>query len=308
VAIEKKELEPVQPTRKEQMLARFKEIEKKIAEKKVIGPAYGLAKGLSITLKTMTRRAVTQQYPHEVPDLPPRTRGVIALKEENCTVCMLCSRECPDWCIYIDSHKEQVPPKTPGARPRTRNMLDRFAIDFSLCMYCGICVEVCPFDALFWSPHFEYSETDINNLIHEMPTLAEWVNHVKPPPPLDEGAQPEPEADKEAKVFEAGGAVAAAPAASGAPAGTATTPAREAAPGPAAAGSAESTPAGEASAPAEAEAAAAKAEAPAEAKHDEGPVEIDEETYQAELAAGKPERVARAMAKKAFVIKRRKQG
>jgi len=292
VAIEKKELQGDQLTRKEQMLARFKEIETKIAGKKLIGPAYGLAKGLSVTLKTMTRRAVTQQYPHQVPDLPPRTRGVIALKEENCTVCMLCARECPDWCIYIDSHKEQMPPKTPGARPRNRNLLDRFAIDFSLCMYCGICVEVCPFDALFWSPHFEYSETDINKLIHEMPTLAEWVNTVKPPPPLEEGAASEPEVEKDAKVFDAGGPVAAA-----APAAPAATPA-PAAP-------AEVSPAAEVAPAAE---AAPAAPSTAEPAHDEGPVEIDEETYQAELAAGKPERVARAMAKKAFVLKRRKQG
>ena len=61
---------------------------------------------------------------------------------------MLCARECPDWCIYIDSHKEELPPTTQGGRARQRNVLDRFAIDFSLCMYCGICVEVCPFDAL----------------------------------------------------------------------------------------------------------------------------------------------------------------
>jgi formate hydrogenlyase subunit 6/NADH:ubiquinone oxidoreductase subunit I len=25
-------------------------------------------------------------------------------------------------------------------------------------MYCGICVEVCPFEAIFWSPEYEYSE------------------------------------------------------------------------------------------------------------------------------------------------------
>ena len=31
---------------------------------------------------------------------------MIGLLEENCTVCMLCARECPDWCIYIESHKE----------------------------------------------------------------------------------------------------------------------------------------------------------------------------------------------------------
>ena len=95
---------------------------------------------------------------------------MIALLEENCTVCMLCARECPDWCIYIDSHKEEV--VVPGAaRPRQRNVLDRFAIDFSLCMYCGICIEVCPFDALFWSPEFEYAEYDIRDLLHEKDRL-----------------------------------------------------------------------------------------------------------------------------------------
>ncbi|MGH9266957.1 MAG: NADH-quinone oxidoreductase subunit I, partial [Acidimicrobiales bacterium] len=49
----------------------------------------------------MLQGAVTVQYPHDKEAPPTRARGVIALKEENCTVCMLCSRECPDWCIYI---------------------------------------------------------------------------------------------------------------------------------------------------------------------------------------------------------------
>nr|WP_233166761.1 NADH-quinone oxidoreductase subunit J [Micromonospora sp. Rc5] len=76
-------------------------------------PGEGLAKGLAVTLRTMTRRSTTQQYPDVAPELPPRSRGVIALLAENCTVCMLCARECPDWCIYIDSHKEEV--AVPGA-------------------------------------------------------------------------------------------------------------------------------------------------------------------------------------------------
>ncbi|MBN2624903.1 MAG: 4Fe-4S binding protein, partial [Acidimicrobiales bacterium] len=128
-------------------------------------------------------------YPKVKPDLPPRTRGVIALMDENCTVCMLCARECPDWCIYIDSHKETVPPAKEGGRARTRNVLDRFAIDFALCMYCGICVEVCPFDALWWSPEFEYTEYTITGLLHEMDRLREWADTVPPPPPLEEGAE-----------------------------------------------------------------------------------------------------------------------
>ena len=148
----------------------------------------GLATGLRVTLQAMTRRAVTGQYPDVVPALPPRSRGVIALLEENCTVCMLCARECPDWCIYIDSHKDVIPAREEGARDRTRNVLDRFAIDFALCMYCGICVEVCPFDALFWSPEFEYAELDISDLTHERDRLREWMHTVPPPPALDPGA------------------------------------------------------------------------------------------------------------------------
>jgi NADH-quinone oxidoreductase subunit I len=125
-------------------------------------------------------------------DLPARSRGVIGLLEENCTVCMLCARECPDWCIYIESHKEPVPAE-PGAPPRrggrqVRNALDRFAIDFSLCMYCGICIEVCPYDALFWSPEFSYAEAGIGDLTHERGRLREWMWTVPPPPAHDPGA------------------------------------------------------------------------------------------------------------------------
>ncbi|MEE4541905.1 NADH-quinone oxidoreductase subunit I [Streptomyces sp. V4-01] len=152
-------------------------------------PGSGLAKGLAVTLRTMTKRSVTAQYPDAQPELPPRSRGVIALFEENCTVCMLCARECPDWCIYIDSHKETVPAAAPGGRERSRNVLDRFAIDFALCMYCGICIEVCPFDALFWSPEFEYAETDILDLTHERDKLRDWMWTVPPPPPLDPAAE-----------------------------------------------------------------------------------------------------------------------
>jgi NADH-quinone oxidoreductase subunit I len=148
----------------------------------------GILKGLATTARTALRPSHTAEYPDVPPTLPPRSRGVIALLEENCTSCMLCARECPDWCIYIDSHKETVPATTPGGRERQRNVLDRFAIDFSLCMYCGICIEVCPFDALFWSPQFEYAETDIRDLLHEKDRLGDWMATVPPPPALDERA------------------------------------------------------------------------------------------------------------------------
>jgi NADH-quinone oxidoreductase subunit I len=156
-------------------------------------PGIGLIKGLLVTLRHLLSRSITQQYPHEKPDLPPRTRGVIALKPENCTVCWKCSRECPDWCIYIEAHKETHEPAS-GGRARSVKVLDRFAIDYALCMYCGICVEVCPFDALFWSPEFEYATYDIVEMTHEKEKLDAWTYTVLPPPELEEGAEPVEEA------------------------------------------------------------------------------------------------------------------
>jgi NADH-quinone oxidoreductase subunit I len=122
--------------------------------------------------------------------LPARSRGVIALIESNCTVCMLCARECPVWCIHIDSHKEVTPAAGTGGRDRSRHVLDRFAIDFGVCMYCSICVDVCPFDALFWSPEYAYAEGDLRDLVHERTRLAGWVDTVPAPPALDAGAEP----------------------------------------------------------------------------------------------------------------------
>ncbi|MGV9324324.1 4Fe-4S binding protein [Streptosporangium sandarakinum] len=174
----------------------------------------------------MLNKSVTQQYPDVRPDLPARSRGVIALVEENCTVCMLCARECPDWCIYIDSHKETLPAPE-GGRPRARNVLDRFAIDFSLCMYCGICIEVCPFDALFWSPEFEYADGDIRNLLHEKDRLAAWVQTVPPPPAHEPNAEPPKElaaASRPARPRTTAGPARTVPGAAGTVPGAAGTP------------------------------------------------------------------------------------
>src|SRR6266542_5821038 len=282
----------------------------------------GLLKGLGVTFKTMSRRSATAQYPHVRPDLPARTRGVIALVEENCTVCMLCSRECPDWCIYIDSHKETVAPKE-GGRARTRNILDRFAIDFALCMYCGICVEVCPFDALFWSPEFEYAEYDIHELIHEKERLEEWTYHVKPPPALEVGAEAPPEAAAPVPALQAQpplvGQEVVPQATAAAPAPAAAPPA----PGPAAPADAGAPPttAPVAPGPSPEEATPAVAAAGEEAGQPTaaGPrterveVELDQPTFERvlaeELEKGTQRRVAEGKARRAAMLEaRRKAG
>jgi len=254
----------------------------------------GLIKGLGVTVKHALRPSITQQYPEEKPDLPPRTRGVIALKEANCTVCYKCSRECPDWCIYIDAHKETHEPAS-GGKGRSMKVLDRFAIDYALCMYCGICVEVCPFDALFWSPEFEYAEYDIVELTHEKEKLEEWTYTVLPPPAIEEGAEVptelEPVAVTPAAVaLDTAGLAAAQPAAPSAGPAPATPIAAAAA-----------APVSEAPATASAEAPAA-ASVPAE--HAE--VSLDQETFDRVLAElleqGTDRRVAEGRARRAAMV------
>lgn len=267
-------------------------------------PGSGLIKGLGVTLKHMLQRSITQEYPDEKPNLPPRTRGVIALKQENCTVCYKCSRECPDWCIYIDAHKETHPPAS-GGRARSVKVLDRFAIDYALCMYCGICVEVCPFDALFWAPDFEYAEYDIFGLTHEKERLEEWTYKVLPPPALEEGAEPAATPDEE-PVRTAGGEPVASrpPAAAETPAPGAQAPAPVAGAAPPAV-----EPAVAAQAPTEAPSAAPSPPRPATAAAEH--VEPDQETFDRvlaeELAKGTDRRVAEGRAKAAAIRAARKK-
>lgn len=106
-----------------------------------------------------------------VPDSVP-VHGSIRLIEDRCTSCMICARECPAWCIHIDSHTEPISDVPAGARERTRNVLDRFAIDWSLCLYCGICIEECPFDALAWAGPHVPPATHLSDLVHERSRLA----------------------------------------------------------------------------------------------------------------------------------------
>jgi NADH-quinone oxidoreductase subunit I len=248
----------------------------------------GLIKGLGVTLKHALRPSITQQYPQQKPDLPPRTRGVIALKEANCTVCYKCSRECPDWCIYIDAHKETHEPAS-GGKGRSMKVLDRFAIDYALCMYCGICVEVCPFDALFWSPEFEYAEFDIVELTHEKEKLEEWTYTVLPPPFIEDGAEVPPE---EPSVAPEMAGLAAAPSAGPATAAASPVTAQVTVGAPAV-----TVASGEGAAP-------AKAAAAAPAEHAD--VAMDQETFDRVLAElleqGTDRRVAEGRARRAAMV------
>jgi NADH-quinone oxidoreductase subunit I len=51
-------------------------------------------------------------------------------------------------------------------------VLDDFRIDYGTCMYCSICVDVCPFDALHWEVGMDQSAAARVELVHDEQRLA----------------------------------------------------------------------------------------------------------------------------------------
>jgi len=98
----------------------------------------GMLKGMMVTLKHIFRPTFTVQYPEEVRPIPPRARTNLIWFEERCTGCSTCAQACPDGCILVATS-----PAEGGALN-----VDRYEIDFRICMYCGLCTEACPYQAI----------------------------------------------------------------------------------------------------------------------------------------------------------------
>ncbi len=131
----------------------------------------GIIKGLAVTAKNFVgsyfvpERMVTEQYPEDRPKLPENYRSFPLLVSETaedpmgtlrCVACQICEKECPPQCIYIEKSKD----KKPDATGKMQLYPVVFAIDTSVCMSCGLCAELCPFDSIKMDQVFEVAATN----------------------------------------------------------------------------------------------------------------------------------------------------
>lgn len=106
----------------------------------------GIAKGLALTFKHLFRQPITTQYPEEKLIPSRRFRGYeLVWVPEKCTGCATCAKSCPQGNIEIVTSR--------GANNRYN--VEKFELDTGRCMFCGLCVESCPFVALFMGRNYE---------------------------------------------------------------------------------------------------------------------------------------------------------
>ena len=70
--------------------------------------------------------------------------------EERCTGCASCAKYCPLGIIKIVTH-----PSGDAMEEGEKYAIDVFDIDIGRCMFCGLCVEACPYDAIHMGSGFE---------------------------------------------------------------------------------------------------------------------------------------------------------
>ncbi|MBF8268070.1 MAG: NADH-quinone oxidoreductase subunit [Dehalococcoidia bacterium] len=126
----------------------------------------GNLKGLLVTLQTMFRKPVTVQYPKEHLPVASRYMGFPVLmwdkqlEEPFCTGCMVCVRNCPTQCM--SAVMKDNPHHAEGKSPR-RKIVESFSINLGRCILCGMCVDVCNFDAIEMSHQHELSKYGRND-------------------------------------------------------------------------------------------------------------------------------------------------
>jgi NADH-quinone oxidoreductase subunit I len=125
---------------------------------------WGLLRSMAIAFKNFFRPTITLQYPHEKMELPERSRWAVTPTFDDagnpkCRACLACVRACPDFVLSLEATTD----------PETRaKHITEFTYQVGGCMFCGLCVESCAFDAIEMSHNYELARTNPADLQYDL--------------------------------------------------------------------------------------------------------------------------------------------
>jgi len=117
----------------------------------------GIAKGLTVTIRHLFRHPVTVQYPEQRLNTSRRIRGnELIWSKEKCTGCATCAKTCPQGVIEIVTSINPV---------ENKYVVEKYQIDTGYCIQCGLCIEACPYEALFMGYAYELARYRRSELV-----------------------------------------------------------------------------------------------------------------------------------------------
>ena len=130
------------------------------------------ARALWTTLVNFFRAPVTVEFPDVVRPRAERYRASFALLhdgpgDELCIGCLQCERICPSKVIAIKGPFKRESPIS----GKKRGYADDFTLDLSACIFCELCVQVCPTDAIVMTREPEQPEFSREALVLTMEKL-----------------------------------------------------------------------------------------------------------------------------------------